>query len=85
MTVKQLAADLGYEYFDELPDMDDAFIGFTVDGRPVYDLNRMVQVLVKRDGMTEEDAAELIDYNLGFEDYCGKSYGPVYVNTYNLQ
>lgn len=43
---------------------DDAMIGVTTDGASVYDYHLMVGVLVERDGMTTEEAAEYIDYNV---------------------
>ena len=45
------------------PEYDDAIIGTTHDGRVVYDYDLMVGVLMERDGMTWEEAAEFIDYN----------------------
>lgn len=45
------------------PDFDDAIIGTTDDGRAVYSYSRMVECLVRDDGMTEDEAAEFIDYN----------------------
>lgn len=40
-----------------------ALIGYTDDGRAVYDFNEMVNFLVDRDGMDRLDAADYIDYN----------------------
>jgi hypothetical protein len=49
---------------------EDAFVGFASyfgGDRPriiaVYDVEKMVEVAMKRDGMTEEEAAEFIEYN----------------------
>ena len=41
----------------------DAIVGYTSDGLLVYDYEKMVQVLVDRDGMSAEDAMEWLDYN----------------------
>lgn len=83
MTVKQLADELGIEYVDYLPDMDDAFIGFTTDDRAVYDVEIMIQILMARDGMEGCDAVEFVDYN--YIGFANDTYGPLYVNRYNLQ
>jgi len=49
---------------------EDAFVGFASyfgGNRPriiaVYDVGKMVEVAIKRDGMTEDEAAEFIEYN----------------------
>lgn len=68
MTKKQLA-DEGYEdtiVFDN-PDYGDSIIGVDMDGRAIYSYDRMVENLMKKDKMSEEDAIEFIDYNtVGF-------------------
>lgn len=47
----------------ENPDYEDAIIGTSHDDRVVYSFNKMVECLVKEDGMTEEEAIEFIEYN----------------------
>lgn len=42
---------------------NDAVIGYTTDGRLVYDYDKMVACLVKQDDMEEIEAMEWIDYN----------------------
>ena len=46
---------------------EDAFIGYTTRmNQPdcaVYDYDKMIEVLVKRDSMTEQEAEEYIEYN----------------------
>lgn len=42
---------------------DEAYIGASHDGRAVYDYNKMIAVLMDRDGMTDEEAVEWIEYN----------------------
>lgn len=42
---------------------DDALVGVSEDGRAIYDYELMVEWLVDTEGMTEEEAAEWIDYN----------------------
>jgi len=44
-------------------DYDTAILGYTDDGRLVYSYEKMVDWLVKNDGMTPDDAAEWIEYN----------------------
>ena len=47
---------------------EDAFIGYaercSSPGVAVYSYERMIQVLMGRDGMTYEEAAEFIDFNV---------------------
>lgn len=45
------------------PSYDEAFVGLTMDDRAVYDYDKMIECLMKEDGMTYEEAAEFIDYN----------------------
>lgn len=63
---RELLAEMGYEnsvvFID--PNYDDAIIGVSaVDDRVIYDFDKMVQCLVKEDGMSEEEAIEFIEYN----------------------
>lgn len=65
MDKRSAICDMGYEdavVFDA-PDYDDAIVGVSDDGNEIYDFDAMVRVLVDRDGMTEIEAAEFIDYN----------------------
>lgn len=62
---REILEEMGYEdsvVFDS-PDFDDAIIGVTDEGRVAYSYDTMVEQLVKRDGMTGEEAVEFIDYN----------------------
>lgn len=56
-----------YEYEDVLifsnPDYASAFIGISDDNRAIYDYDKMVKYLMDRDGMTDIEAVEFIDYN----------------------
>lgn len=47
----------------ENPSYETAFLGVTIDGIAVYDMELMIQYLVDKDGMTPEEALEFIDYN----------------------
>lgn len=63
--LKEYLVEWGHEdtiVFDS-PDYADAFIGVTWDERAVYDYNKMVECLVRNDGMDELEAMEFIDYN----------------------
>lgn len=57
--------DAGYEdsVVFENPDYDDAIIGVTDDGNVVYDFLKMVEHLIKKDGITYDEAVEFIEYN----------------------
>ena len=65
MTIRETIIDMGYDnavVFDS-PDYDDAIVGITDEGRVIYDYEKMVDSLVERDGITELEAIEFIDYN----------------------
>ena len=57
--------DNGYDGVIYLTDFsyDDALIGVSNEDRAVYDYDLMVSWLVEREGFTEEEAIEWIDYN----------------------
>ena len=63
--VKELIKE--YEYEDIIifssPDYASAFVGISEDNRAVYDFDKMVEHLMKEDGMTDIEAIEFIEYN----------------------
>lgn len=63
--VEQLLLDNGYEgvTFLENFDFDSALIGVTNDNRCCYDYNKMIQYPIEKQGFSEEEAIEWIDYN----------------------
>lgn len=68
MTYEELTTKLleeGYEEVKLFVDYDyaDAFVGVTTDNRAVYDYDKMVAWLMTKEGFTEEEAVEWIDYN----------------------
>lgn len=60
-------------------DFDDAIVGTDNMGRIVYDINKMIGVLVQ-DDMTEEEAREYLDFNV-LSTYVG-DLTPVHVYLY---
>jgi hypothetical protein len=52
-------------------DFDEAIIGTDYSGKLVYNINKMIEILVTRDGMTEEEAMEYLDFNV-FSAYVGE-------------
>ena len=63
--IRDALCDMGYEeavVFDG-PDYDEAIVGVSEEGRAIYDFDKMVQILVERDGMEEMEAIEFIEYN----------------------
>lgn len=62
---RDLLNELGFEdlIVFENPDYDEAIVGISHDDRVIYSYDKMVECLVKNDGMTYEEAAEFIDYN----------------------
>lgn len=71
--------EMGFEeavVFDN-PAYDEAIVGVSDEGRAVYDYDRMVQVLIQRDEMEEDEAADFVSYNaLRAAPYAGK-YAPI--------
>ena len=47
-----------------LEGLDEAIAGSSDCGRLIYDFNKVVEVFKKRDGMSEGEAIEFIDYNV---------------------
>jgi hypothetical protein len=45
-------------------DMDDAIVGISDDGRVVYDINKMEYIIHDKDGMTFDEAAEWVNFNI---------------------
>lgn len=62
---REMLNDLGYEdsIVFESPDYDDAIIGTTEDRRVVYSFEKMVDCLMREEGMCYEEAVEFIEYN----------------------
>ena len=60
---------------------DEALIGITVSINPVaaYSKDRMIQILMQRDGMTYEDAIEYLEFNV-FGAHVGDK-TPVYIDN----
>lgn len=56
-----------YDYDDVVifsnPDYASAFVGVSEDNRAVYDFDKMVEYLVEKDGLTDIEAIEFIEYN----------------------
>ena len=65
MSVEELKEKLlenGYANVIVYDGFADAFVGITYDNRAVYSYEKMIDCLVK-DGDTEEDAIEYIEFN----------------------
>jgi hypothetical protein len=65
---------------------DEAIIGMAerINLGPVvaYDVDKMLNIMVERDGMTYEEAMEYFDYNI-LGAWMGEN-TPVYIQTYRL-
>ena len=46
-----------------MDDLNGAIIGLDTEDRVVYDFNKMRDILVERDGMTDEEAVDYLGYN----------------------
>tara|TARA_R110000751_G_scaffold209594_1_gene313489 strand:+ start:1882 stop:2169 length:288 start_codon:yes stop_codon:yes gene_type:complete len=56
-----------------------AIVGYTNEGKLVYRVAKMIDILMTRDEMSEEDAMEYIDYNV-LGAYVGEM-TPIYIYT----
>ena len=66
MTNREKLVQFGYQdsVVYQNPDFDQAIIGVDANSNAViYDFDLMVQDMVKKDGVTQEEAAEFIQYN----------------------
>lgn len=61
--IRDALCEMGHEEAVIFPDYDEAIVGVTDEGLVVYDFDKMVEILVKRDGMEELEAIEFIEYN----------------------
>lgn len=59
---------------------NDAIIGTDTNGRIVYDIQKMIEVLIDRDGMEYEEAVEYLDFNV-LCAFVG-DLTPIHVNLY---
>lgn len=77
--VNDIITSNGYEdvvVFSD-PCYADALVGITTNNRAVYDYEKMIECLMKDDGMTAEDAADFIEYNTIGSLGNGGEYGPI--------
>lgn len=69
------------------PSLDDAFLGLSYrmnsEVAPVYDVEKILAILVKSDGMTYDEAREFFDFNIGGA-WVG-DHTPIWVETYWLE
>ena len=56
---------------------DESIIGIDTKGRVTYSVNKIIQTLINRDDMTEEEAREFFDFNIDGA-YIGE-YTPIYI------
>lgn len=65
MKAKERILDAGYEGVIVFSNYsyDDALIGVSDDNRAIYDYNKMVEWLVKKESFSEEEAIDWIEYN----------------------
>lgn len=65
MTNRQILEELEYENLIvfENPDYDEAIIGVSHDNRVIYDYCKMIEHLINKEHMSEEDAADFVSYD----------------------
>lgn len=65
MNAEEKLLDAGYEDVKYLVNFsyDDALIGVSHDGRAIYDYDKMIETLMKKEGWTYEDSADWVNYN----------------------
>ena len=66
MSVTNRLLDAEYEDAPHFinPDYEDALVGVTEDGRVVYDFNKMVEYLMNKEGWSDIEAIDWIEYNV---------------------
>lgn len=65
MDIKSILSDMDLDAPVVVMDgYDDAVIGITLDNRLIYSLDKIRQMLMSVDGMTQEDAEDYISYNI---------------------
>jgi hypothetical protein len=57
--------------------LDKSIIGIDTKGRVTYSVSKIIQTLMNRDGMTEEEAREFFDFNIDGA-HVGE-YTPIYI------
>lgn len=64
-SAEQMLLDEGYEDVKYLVNYsyDDALIGVTTDNRAVYDYDKMVEWLMRVEGISSLEAMDWVDYN----------------------
>lgn len=60
--------------------MDDAFMGCTPSGVAVYNLDRIVEIVMEDDEMTEEEAIDYVQFNI-VDAYIGEK-TPIFVEMF---
>jgi len=83
---RQENLDLMAEYNPEalLADgFENALIGFSHDGKAVYDIHECIQTLVHRDGMDFEEAQEYFEFNT-LCAYVGE-FTPIFIYKFNTR
>jgi|TARA_R110000824_G_scaffold14552_5_gene61790 hypothetical protein len=65
---------------EEINDYAEAFVGVILDeSKAVYDEDKIIKVLMERDGMTDMDAIEFFEFNIR-GSYMGDR-TPMYIKT----
>jgi hypothetical protein len=59
--------------------LDDAIVGVDYNLRVVYDIDSIIEILMERDKMTDDEAIEFAEFNI-FGAYVGEK-TPVYIYT----
>jgi hypothetical protein len=78
MTIKDI--EDGVILFNN-PSYESALIGVTYYGdRAIYDYDKMIKYLIKKDRMTEEEAIDFIDYNTASAHMTDKD--PIIINRF---
>lgn len=77
--IREALCDMGHDeaIVFHSPDYDEAIVGVTDESRAVYDYDKMVRILVERDGLTEEAAIDFIENDtMRVIPYAGE-YAPI--------
>lgn len=64
MELEELLNDKDIVKFEEM--YNEATIGISDDDKPIYDYDKMVEILVREEGMEEIDACDYLDHQNSF-------------------
>lgn len=69
-----------YDEFVAIDGMAGACVGFSEDARLIYDYDKMVEIIMEKWGLSQEEAVDYVDYNI--VSMCSGEKMPIVMNTF---